>query len=208
LIVALMPIERDGFAEAAAVCLALTYVLFGVIFLVGRQGAAAITARRDTTSKVGFVTQMVAYAIVFSISRPLFSPFVSMPKAAEALLTALAIAIGFVSIRFCYAAVRILGKQWALVARVIEGHELIMQGPYGVVRNPIYLGMFGLLLDAGLTLSRWQPLLLASVIFLIGTQIRIRAEEKILRSAFGAKFEDYARRVPAFFPRVFAKGGA
>ena len=206
MIVALMPAESDGLAEAAVVCLALTYVLFGAIFLLGRKGAAATTARRDITSQVGFVTQMVAYAIVFAISRPLFSPFLPMPKSAEGLLTAVAIAIGFVSIWFCYAAVVTLGKQWALVARVIQGHELIMRGPYGVVRNPIYLGMFGLLLDAGLTLSRWQPLLLASVIFLIGTQIRIRTEEKILRSAFGEKFDDYARRVPAFFPRVFVRG--
>ncbi len=200
-----MPIERDGLAEVAVACLAITWVLFGTIFLVGRKGAAANTSRRDARSQVGFGIQMVAYTIVFAISRPLFSAFLPMPKPAEAVLTALAIAIGFASIWFCYAAVRTLGKQWALVARVIEGHELIKRGPYGVVRNPIYLAMFGLLLDAGLTWSRWQAVILASVIFLIGTQIRIHTEEKILRGAFGPKFEEYARQVPAFFPRIFAK---
>jgi protein-S-isoprenylcysteine O-methyltransferase Ste14 len=205
LIAVTMPFERDGLNEVAVACLVLTWVLFGTIFLVGRKGAAANTARRDSTSQLGFGIQMVAYTIVFAISRPLFSPFVPMPTMAEGLLTALAIAIGFASIWFCYAAVRTLGKQWALVARVIEGHELIMRGPYGVVRNPIYLGMFGLLIDAGLTLSRWQAVILASVIFLIGTQIRIHTEEKILRAAFGPKFEEYARQVPAFFPRIFAR---
>jgi protein-S-isoprenylcysteine O-methyltransferase Ste14 len=208
LIALAMPIEKDPLAELAIACLVITWALFGTIFLVGRKGAAANTARRDTTSQVGFGIQMIAYTIIFSISRPRFSPFVPMPKAAEALLTALAVAIGFASIWFCYAAVRTLGKQWALVARVIEGHELIMRGPYGVVRNPIYLGMFGLLLDAGLTLSRWQAVILASLLFLIGAQIRIRTEEKILRGAFGAKFEEYARTVPAFFPRIFAKNSA
>jgi protein-S-isoprenylcysteine O-methyltransferase Ste14 len=205
LIAAVMPIESDGLAEAAVVCLGITWVLFGTIFLVGRTGAAANTARRDRTSQVGFGIQGVAYAIVFAISRPRFSPFVPMPKMAEALVTALTIAIGFAAIWFCYEAVRTLGKQWALVARVIEGHELIKQGPYGVVRNPIYLAMFGLLLDVGLTWSRWQAVILAIVVFLIGTQIRIRTEEKILRGAFGAKFEEYARQVPAFVPRIFAK---
>jgi protein-S-isoprenylcysteine O-methyltransferase Ste14 len=208
LIAVAMPIERDSLAELAIASLAITWVLFGTIFLVGRKGAAANTAKRDTTSKVGFGIQMIAYTIVFAISRPPFSAFVPMPKAAEAVLTALTIAIGFASIWFCYAAVRTLGKQWALVARVIEGHELIKQGPYGVVRNPIYLAMFGLLLDAGLTWSRWQAVILASVLFLIGTQIRIRTEEKILRGAFGAKFEEYARQVPAFFPRIFDKNSA
>ena len=200
-----MPVERDGLAELAVACFAVTWTLFGAIFLVGRKGAAANTARRDRTSQLGLGIQMIAYAIEFMILRPPVSPFAPMPKAAEAVVTALTIAIGFASIWFCYTAVRTLGKQWALVARVIEGHELIKRGPYGVVRNPIYLAMFGLLLDAGLTWSRWQAVILASVIFLIGTQIRIRTEEAILRGAFGAKFEEYARQVPAFFPRIFAK---
>jgi protein-S-isoprenylcysteine O-methyltransferase Ste14 len=203
LIVAMKPFESDGYAGAAVACLVITWVLFGAIFLIGREGAAPNTARHDSTSRIGFVMQLIAYAMVFAISRKLFSPFLPMSKTAEGLLTGLTIAIGFASIWFCYAAVRMLGKQWALVARIIEGHELIMQGPYGVVRNPIYLGMFGLLVQVGLTLSYWQALAGAAVIFLIGTQIRIRTEEKILRDAFGANFDEYARRVPAFFPRIF-----
>jgi len=42
------------------------------------------------------------------------------------------------------------------------------------------------------------------IVFLAGTAIRIRAEENLLRGAFGARFSDYARRVPAFFPRFFS----
>jgi protein-S-isoprenylcysteine O-methyltransferase Ste14 len=80
---------------------------------------------------------------------------------------------------------------------------LITQGPYGIVRNPIYLGMFGLLLATGLAVSRWQALLAGIPLFLIGNQLRIRSEEKLLREAFGEKFAEYARRVPAFFPRIF-----
>ena len=76
-----------------------------------------------------------------------------------------------------------------MVARVVDGHELITQGPYGIVRNPIYLGMFGLLLATGLAVSRWQGLLAGMTLFLIGTELRIRSEEKLLREAFGAKFD-------------------
>jgi protein-S-isoprenylcysteine O-methyltransferase Ste14 len=46
-------------------------------------------------------------------------------------------------------------------------------------------------------------LLGAIVIFLIGTFVRIRSEEKLLRATFGAQFDDYARRVPAFLPGLF-----
>jgi protein-S-isoprenylcysteine O-methyltransferase Ste14 len=42
-------------------------------------------------------------------------------------------------------AVCALGKQWSIAARVVEGHELITDGPYRIVRHPIYAGMLGLL---------------------------------------------------------------
>ncbi len=100
-------------------------------------------------------------------------------------------------------AVRTLGKQWTYVARTIEGHELITQGPYQLVRNPIYLAMFGMMMAMGLSLTIWPVLLAAMVIFLIGTFVRIRSEEKLLRATFGAQFEEYARRVPAFLPGLF-----
>ena len=98
-------------------------------------------------------------------------------------------------------AVQSLGKQWTYAARVIKGHELITQGPYGVVRNPIYLGMFGLILSTCLAFSRWWSGLAAVVFFLIGNHIRIRTEEQLLRETFGDQFDEYARRVPAFIPQ-------
>jgi protein-S-isoprenylcysteine O-methyltransferase Ste14 len=98
-------------------------------------------------------------------------------------------------------AIQTLGKQWTYEARVIKGHELITGGPYAIVRNPIYLGMFGLMVSIGLVFATWWALLIAVVLFLIGNQIRIRAEERLLRETFGSQFDDYARRVPAFFPR-------
>jgi protein-S-isoprenylcysteine O-methyltransferase Ste14 len=85
---------------------------------------------------------------------------------------------------------------------VIEGHELITAGPYAIVRNPIYLSMLGMFLASALAVSRWQALLGGLIVFLAGTAIRIRTEEKLLRETFAARFDDYARRVPALLPRL------
>jgi protein-S-isoprenylcysteine O-methyltransferase Ste14 len=54
----------------------------------------------------------------------------------------------------------------------------------------------------GLVYTTCWVLLLAVTVFLIGNQVRIRAEENLLREAFGSQFDEYARRVPAFFPRL------
>jgi protein-S-isoprenylcysteine O-methyltransferase Ste14 len=192
----------DAMEEAALFGLTFLWILFGVIFFLGRRGAApnTKTTARENKSWIGFVLQMVSYGLVYSFERPYFTPLVPMSKLAEAIVLLVASAIGIGSIWFCYSAMRTLGKQWALVARVISGHELVQQGPFAVVRNPIYLAMFGLLLQAGIVVSFWWVIAAAVVLFLFGTWIRIREEEKVLREQFGAQFDDYARRVPAVIP--------
>jgi len=104
------------------------------------------------------------------------------------------------SVWFCSAAIRTLGKQWSLAARVVEGHKLVTEGPYSIVRNPIYTGMFGMLLATGLAVSHWIGVAFAIVVFAIGTFIRVRSEERLLREMFGPEFEAYARKVPAVIP--------
>ncbi len=190
--------------EIAAFVLAAGWVGYGVILALGRRGAARGDAKRDVKSSVGFLLQCAAYGICFVFPRRYFSPLFPMSLLKEGILAGLDVAFTIASVWFCFAAARALGRQWALMARVIEGHELIRQGPYAVVRNPIYLAMLGMLIATGLAVSRWQALVCAAIVFAAGTAIRIRAEENLLRETFGAKFDDYARRVPAFLPRPWA----
>jgi protein-S-isoprenylcysteine O-methyltransferase Ste14 len=188
-----MSFKMDGPALFDFCVLAACWIGFGVILVIGKRGATKTDAKRSPISHLGFMLQLLGYAICFAFPRTDFSPIVPMPKVTEVLLSVTIAAIGVVSIGICYMAARALGKQWALVARVVEGHELVMEGPYSHVRNPIYLAMFGML----------QALLAGILVFLIGNEIRIRSEEKLLRETFGAKFDEYASRVPAVFPRLF-----
>jgi protein-S-isoprenylcysteine O-methyltransferase Ste14 len=177
---------------------------FGAILALGKHRAAPGAAKRDWKSGAGFLLQAAAYAICFVFARTYFSAIRPMSYPAEVILTGITIAIVVAAVWFCYAAAIALGKQWALVARVIEGHELISTGPYAIVRNPIYLAMLGMYVASALAVTRWPAALIGLIVFLAGTAIRIRAEENLLRGAFGARFSDYARRVPAFFPRLFS----
>ena len=198
-------VQFDALEIGALSLIIVIWPLFAVIFFLGRRGAApkAKTVRRNTASRTGFVLQMIAYGIVFTVERPYFTPILPMSKMFEAIVLGIASAVGMLSILLCYWAMRTLGKQWSLIARIVAGHQLIQQGPFAIVRNPIYLAMLGLLVQAGIVVSNWQATLVAALLFLLGTQIRIREEEKILREEFGVQFEDYARRVPAFIPGVF-----
>ena len=101
---------------------------------------------------------------------------------------------------FAVAAVRRLGVQWSIVARVTESHELITSGPYAIVRHPIYAAMLGLLIATGLTFGTLVSTLAGAVLYIVGTWLRTRSEERLLESAFGARYDAYRRKVPALIP--------
>jgi protein-S-isoprenylcysteine O-methyltransferase Ste14 len=97
---------------------------------------------------------------------------------------------------------RALGRQWRIDAGLSADHELIMSGPYRLVRHPIYTSMFCVLLATGLVVTPPVLLLFAIVVFLIGTEIRVRIEDRLLASQFGDRFQEYRRRVPAYIPFI------
>jgi protein-S-isoprenylcysteine O-methyltransferase Ste14 len=95
-----------------------------------------------------------------------------------------------------------LGRNWSLEARMRTDHQLIRSGPYARVRHPIYLGMMLFLLGLAVALGHWLQLVVALPLFLVGTSIRTRAEDRLLEEQFGAQFSDYARSTPAVIPRL------
>jgi protein-S-isoprenylcysteine O-methyltransferase Ste14 len=196
----------ESWPGLAFVVVMISWFAFAAVFLAfltRRQTPAARDRKREPASIAGIVLQGVSYAVVWSARRPSFTPIADLGKFFEIASAVLAMALAISSVWLVSAAVRALGKQWSLAARVLEGHRLITEGPYNVVRNPIYTGMFGMLLATGLAFSHWLGLLFAIVVFAIGTAIRVHSEEKLLRETFGEEFKSYARKVPAVVPFLF-----
>jgi protein-S-isoprenylcysteine O-methyltransferase Ste14 len=179
-----------------------TWFVSTVYFLVARRKRPPQTeeAKRDPKSYRGIAIQSVAIFAVWVFHRNDLGPLLPMPQWAMVVILIAAIVIAILSLWLSIAAIRTLGKQWTYVARVIEGHRLITEGPYNLVRNPIYLAMFGALVATGLVFSKWWAFFPAVVVFLVGTWIRIRSEEKLLCATFGQEWTDYTRRAPALFP--------
>src|SRR5712691_2366022 len=180
-----------------------SWFVFGILFFARRKPPAAPESKRVRAAIFGIALQGASYGIAWSVHRPFFSPIAALSKPLEIGLAAFTMLVAVGSVWFVSSAIRTLGKQWSLGARLIEGHKLITDGPYRLVKNPIYTGMFGLLLATGLAVSHWIGLAIAIIVFALGTVIRVRSEEKLLRGAFGAEFDSYARRVPAVIPFLF-----
>ena len=194
------PIARSVF-YGVMVC----WCLFALTFLLRKRPAKSKETRRDWMAMAGLLVQAAGYAIVwlYKLRRQPLGPIVPMPKPAQLVVAALTLGIAVASVWMVNSAVRFLGKQWAVSARLVEGHKLIVDGPYRLVRNPIYTGMFGMMVATGLAVTQWPGLVAAIVVFLVGTYMRVRVEERLLRGQFGTEFYDYTRRVPAVIPGIW-----
>src|SRR5438477_4727028 len=81
---------------------------------------------------------------------------------------------------------------------------LATTGPYALTRNPLYLG--SAIMAPGLLVAAhsWAAGLLAAAYFALFYPPVIRREERRLRARYGAAFDEYAARVPRFWPRISA----
>lgn len=73
---------------------------------------------------------------------------------------------------------------------------------YSIVRNPLYLGNFLMVLGVVIFLRVWWIPLLYLLLFALYYERIIFAEEMFLRRKFGQDYLDWASRTPAFFPRI------
>ena len=185
------------------VVVVICWFVFAGIFLLRKQPASPPDEKRERGSLIGLALQGLSYAIVWGVRRQAFTAIVSRSRPLALAAGGLAIVAAVGAVWLVTKAVKTLGKEWSITARLVEGHTLAMSGPYAYVRHPIYTGMLGMLVATGLAVSHWIALLAALIVFLIGTIIRVRSEEKLLRSAFGEEFENYARDVPAIIPGLY-----
>jgi protein-S-isoprenylcysteine O-methyltransferase Ste14 len=99
-----------------------------------------------------------------------------------------------------WTAVGALGRHWRMDAGLNADHQLVRSGPYAVVRHPIYTSMLCVLLGTGLIITPWVLFVAALIVFVAGTEIRVRTEDALLASRFGEEFTNYRRSVPAYIP--------
>ena len=87
--------------------------------------------------------------------------------------------------------------------RHVGAPSLITNGPYGRVRNPLYVGNFLLSLGLCVMAWAWMPYMLVIFLAAFGVQygLIVSLEEESLRKTFGAQYDAYLAAVPRFLPR-------
>ncbi len=96
----------------------------------------------------------------------------------------------------------VLGARFSGLVAIQSGHTLVTTGIYRVIRHPSYLGLLLTALGWGLAFRSGVGLLLAGLLIPV-LIARIRAEEKLLESQFGADYHDYRSGTWRLVPGIY-----
>jgi len=93
----------------------------------------------------------------------------------------------------------------AAAGHLVKYQQLATRGPYAYTRNPLYLG--SAILAAGFAVAghSWIAAAMLGIYFTVVYFAVMQNEGADLRVRYGAIFDEYASRVPLFFPRPFGK---
>ncbi len=85
-------------------------------------------------------------------------------------------------------------------ASLDKNSDLAIRGPYAMVRNPMYLGRYFILLGFLMLLGVWWILVVYTVVYWFYMDTRVEREEAHLRPIFGPRYDEYCARVRRFIP--------
>src|SRR4051794_12310073 len=102
----------------------------------------------------------------------------------------------------CLSARAVLGRNWSGTVTVKENHELIVRGPYRLVRHPIYTGLLAMLLATAMQQGRIAGIV-GFVLVFISLWIKLSTEEEVMLKNFSDVYRDYQQRTKRIIPFVF-----
>ena len=100
-------------------------------------------------------------------------------------------------------AIASLGRFFDARVTLHDQHSLVCSGPYRWIRHPSYTGLLLAFLASGLAMGDWLALGALFLPIALAVHIRIRIEEQVLSSRFGAAYAEYSRRTRKLVPGVY-----
>ena len=97
-------------------------------------------------------------------------------------------------------ALRTLGRYYSPYIEIRKDHPLIIEGPYRLIRHPIYLGIVLELIGYVLIPNAYYALVLALFLYIPILLVRMNHEETAMIEKFGSDYLRYKEEVNALLP--------
>jgi len=95
-----------------------------------------------------------------------------------------------------------IGRNWSGFVTLKEGHALVRNGPYAIVRHPIYTGLLLAMLGTAIVHREIRGLI-GFALLLLEWKRKSLLEERLMIEQFGAEYFEYRRKVKGLVPYVW-----
>ncbi len=176
-----------------------------------KRGEAVTLIKTKDNSQVNFWAQigLVVFALIITVLL-LYWLWIPLPfspsKASKPVFMAVGLIVFIIGTLFTLWARQTLGRMWGISTsrevKLLPNHQLIDQGPYALVRHPMYFGWWMAMLGILLIYWTWIP----SILFIFSVIVfyqRARREEAVLSERFGEQWQAYIKRTKLFVPWIY-----
>lgn len=179
-----------------------TWEALGILWLIGLVFTKR-TARSRAPGARLFYTLVAALAFAFLAGNKLDGAWFGVRFVpASATSEWLGVVITLCGCAFAAWARLTLGANWSGRPTLKVGHELIVSGPYALVRHPIYTGLLLAAAGTAIVIGKWSCLIglpLLALAFLV----KMSQEERLMQETFPQEYPAYRTRVSALIPGIF-----
>jgi protein-S-isoprenylcysteine O-methyltransferase Ste14 len=162
----------------------------------GSTGLAG--ARRGASA----LERIAGVLLVASFALSLLGPFVGAPVLGPGTATVAGVVLVTLGTAGTFGAQLAMRTSWRIGVDPKERTELVTDGPYRWVRNPIFTAMTIAGIGIALTCPT-QLAIAAPIVLVLGLELQVRlVEEPYLRSVHGNAYVDWARRTGRFVPWI------
>lgn len=161
-----------------------------------------VSDRRSAPEAIGLAAALLGMSVI-----PAIYVAIGFPEAADYRARLWAIVIGAL---LCVASMWVfrrthkeLGKNWSITLEIRDNHKLICNGPYALVRHPMYTSFLLMALGQAFLLSNWIVGLAGLIGFAILFFLRVDEEERMMLDVFGPQYRAYMERTKRIIPYLY-----
>lgn len=180
-------------------------VLFGILLTISQPSMAAATKTTPNTHDRSSML-LITLGAILCYAIPLCDFAYRSPTRSIHILqasTILGIILIYGGFAFRYYSIHVLGKFFSSKVEIKEGHELIQNGPYKMIRHPSYTGAWMSMVGVSLLFQSKIGLVFSIFIYFLIYIYRIECEEKALLGTFGEKYLTYQEKTWRMFPYLY-----
>jgi protein-S-isoprenylcysteine O-methyltransferase Ste14 len=187
-------------------------MIFSALWLVFLAGLGWVinltksTTRRQLSRSIGLLrvaagilaVPYFAGAIAYVFVPTLVDFYIPLPTVFRLMIACISV----LAMLFFVWALGTLGRNWAPSTTGVRSDSvLITSGPFGIVRNPIYLSLLILIPCMAMLAASWL-MFIPGLFISIGLYLQTGREEAELVGHFGDKYREYMKRTPRLIPKI------